>query len=100
MWKGEDIRKNLIPLSPEVRTKAQANAWLGLDELEDVNKPYWVCAITNTQIPDYPFALLVYIPRDAIREKGWPIAMCPETRVMSIMAHRPNRPFGRGNTIY
>ena len=86
MWTAEQIREGMIPLPPEVRTRGEAAEFLGLPtkENDDVTRPYYLCAITCTRVDGFPFALIIRLPREAVAAKGWPIAMCPETRVMAL----------------
>lgn len=97
MITGEAIRNAIIPLPAKVRTRWDAHRWLGLDELDDVNKPYYVVAVTNTSIPDYPFAVLFYVPRESVAKKGWCIGLDGKTRIMAIRASRKDRPLTRAD---
>lgn len=82
----ENVRAGMIRLPESVRTRAQAAEFLALPtrETEDVNLPYCLMAITNTQVDGYPFALVLRVPRDNLRKQGWPVTFCPETRIMAV----------------
>lgn len=97
MLKGEEVRKAIIPLPANVRTRWDAHRWLGLDELDDVNKPYYVVAVTCTAVADYPFAVLFYVPRESVAKKGWCLGMDGATRIMAIRASRADRPATRAD---
>lgn len=76
----------IVPLPPEVTTRAMLFEYLAFEELQRVHPEYELFVFASRQIPGNPFAIVFKMHHDTVAAKGWPPFVCPVKRWATVTA--------------